>query len=152
MSKYIFSNNYVGHTVPTDEIKNSEAKGALKTVVGKDRNNVLFKKNDLLNNKILIKYPYSSNEIEEILIRYKIKSYKVTSQISDTHFIAHNAGNHDLQWHIWRNNKIPIKSFKEILLDTKILHSKGFFHLDIKPSNIQIKKIKNKSTLSKQNT
>lgn len=52
--------------------------------------------------------------------------------------IAKNAGQKNIKDYI-ANNLITINDFKNILIDTKKLHTYGYYHLDLKSSNIQVK-------------
>ena len=136
---FIFSENLVVHSVPKLNVSSKNAaKGQFKTVIAKDDGNILFSKNKLPSTYRPPKSPYTSNEVEKILITHGIKSYKPTIQISPNQYIAHNAGEYDLKTSIRHGDIYPPQKFKQILNDTKTLHQKRFYHLDLKGENIQV--------------
>tara|TARA_B110000503_G_C7007112_1_gene354080 strand:- start:45 stop:881 length:837 start_codon:yes stop_codon:yes gene_type:complete len=135
------SKNNVGHVIPEPNLNKTETQeeGTFKTVVGKNSGNVLFEQKTLPRGGNLPELAFSSHEVEKILLDNNIKSFKGTTQISKDKYIAHNAGDHNLYWYIQQGHTYIPKTFRQILQDMKTLHGKYFYHLDIKPRNIQIK-------------
>jgi hypothetical protein len=146
---FLFSKNLNSFTVPKINIDGG-GKGAFKQVVGKDEHSVLFSRSNHLNPEIKkLQHPWSSHGIEKVLNDQGITTFKVTHQISDDQEIAHNAGPDDLYNGYAQKNKImDVEHFKPILLDMKKLHLNGYFHLDIKSDNIQVRMVNDKPILS----
>ncbi len=110
-------------------------KGTFKKIIAKDNHSILF----TILQSSSFQNTLNSHEIEEILDKYGIKNYRVTHKIADKIAIARNAGQKDLKSYCNNNQFFTINDFKNILSDTKQLHKNGYFHLDLKPQNIQVK-------------
>lgn len=146
--RFLYSKNLNSFTVPTKSIQNGE-EGTFKQVIAKDEHSVLFfrKQPGLSSINKNLQHPWVSHDIEKVLNELQIKTFKVTHQINATQEIAHNAGSHDLYAFI-RENFIDVEPLKPLLSDMKKLHSNGYFHLDLKTNNIQVKMANNKPVLS----
>ena len=146
---FLFSKNLNSFTVPKAKIKNG-AKGAFKQVIAKDEHSVLFNRSNHLDPNIKeLQHPWSSHDIEKVLNTLGITTFKVTHQISQTQEIAHNAGPDDLYTgYVQKSKTIGVEYFKPVLLDMKKLHSSGYFYLDAKSNNIQVKMTNDKPVLS----
>ena len=146
---FLFSKNLNSFTVPKINIDGGVG-GTFKQVVGKDEHSVLFSSSKSHSPEIKkSQHPWSSHDIEKVLNDQGITTFKVTHQISKDQEIAHNAGPDDLhKGYAQKNKTMDVEHFKPILLDMKKLHLNGYFHLDIKSDNIQVRMVNDKPILS----
>jgi len=139
-TEFLFSKNLVGYRRPKDIINNG-ASGSFKQIIAQDKSNVLFQARKALHPAI------DTNTIEKILLDFNIGAIKVAIQIDDNKYIAHNAGEVNLQHRIENKTLLKPSDFTTILADMKNLHKgridengmdQRYYHFDIKPANIQV--------------
>ena len=137
--KYLVSPNKAYFTTPNISIANASHEnglsGTFKKVSGADKRSVILSSTDIIN---IQNNKFTSFEVEEILLRNKIPN-TVSHKINPNHFVARNAGKLNLASYLSTGEKCTIVNLKNILQHVKSLHMDGYYHLDIKPENIQVK-------------
>lgn len=125
-------------------IHNGE-QGGFKKIIAKDNHSVLFSIIHANDSQSTL----SSHEIEDVLDKCNISTYKITHKIDKKIAIARNAGQKDLKSYSKNNPCFSINDFKNILIDTKKLHENGYYHLDLKSQNIQVKENNKNNSFTK---
>ena len=137
--KYLVSPNKAYFTTPNISIDNASLKngqsGAYKKLSGADERSVILSSTDTSNTQ---NNKFTSFEVEAILLRNKIPN-TVSHKINQNNFVARNAGTLNLVSYLSTEKKCTIVNLKNILQHVKSLHMDGYYHLDIKPENIQVK-------------
>lgn len=116
--------------------------GTFKQVIGRDDQSVLLESIPNGEPNDYSDRAYTANEIEEILIKLGIEKYLVVAhEFSPDKFITRNSGKYNLYQFRKNHEMVFVNYFKEILGAIKTLNENGYAHLDIKPDNIQVRKI-----------